>query len=492
VRRTDDFGRFGRALAAAAVLAAAAAFGGAKPILVFNEDDTHALVKAPAAAYVAYFDSVCRGAVTHFFMCPNAMRSNVDSQAFEPIWRALDEKGVDPKWAGTAKWLHDNGIDPYAIWSKRAREKGVSPWLTMRMNDIHGVDDPSWPSLCTLWREHPECRCDPDYRGEDWYPYAFDYSHEAVRTRALGYIRELLAKYDVDGIECDWLRFPWHFPLKTARAKAPYLTAFMAEVRKIAEAAGQKRRRKVLVGARVPSNLEDSLDLGMDAVAWCRTGSVDWLVPCNFCNSVDFDLDYAGWRKAVEAVCKGVTIVPGLDTGLQPAGHRTPSRYLTLAEYLGWCETQYAQGAPGVYLFNFFQHKVEPRGDPAIWEAGLDGALSPDGVASAKVRGYPISYRDCPYLWRPGIQTGPLDKGKTLVFRIGKTPAAGRCEVRLETKPRLAAVTLAKVTLNGVAAEGGVSGVLTFPLSALKDGRNRLAVPPADATLDGAELFIVK
>ena len=462
----------------------------AGPILVFNEDDTHALVKAPAESDVEYFDSVCRGAVTHFFMCPNAMRSNIDSKALEPIWKALDEPGVDPKWAPTAKWLHDHGVDPYAIWTKRAREKGVSPWLTMRMNDIHGVDDPSWPSLSTLWREHPECRCEPDYRGEDWYPYAFDYSHEAVRAQALGYIRELLAKYDVDGIECDWLRFPWHFPLKAARDKAPVLTAFMREVRKIADAAGKVRGRKILVGARVPSNREDALDLGMDAVAWCREGSVDWLVPCNFCNSADFDLDYAGWRKAVDAVSSGVTIVPGLDTSLQPSGHRTPSRRLTLAEYHGWCETQYAQGAPGVYLFNFFQHAVEPNGDPAIWQAGLSGAFAPESVAAAKLLAYPISYRDCPYAWRPGIQTGSLADGKTVRFRIGAVPASGTCEIRLETKPRIASDVVEKVTLNGCRPESALFGVLRFPRTALRAGHNELVIPPAPVTLTGAELFI--
>lgn len=461
-------------------------------ILVFNEDDTHCLVRQPAEKFVEYFDSVCRGAVTHFFMCPNAMRSSVDSKAFEPIWKALEEKGVDPKWAVTAKWLNDNGIDPYAIWTKRAREKGVSPWITMRMNDIHGVDDPSWPSLCTMWREHPEYRCEPDYRGGDWYPYAFDYSHAVVRDRALGYIRELLERYDVDGIECDWLRFPWHFPLKEARGRAHFLTGFMAEVRKITDAAGKRRGRRVLVGARVPSNLEDALDLGMDAVAWCRERSVDWLVPCNFCNSVDFDLDYAGWRRAVDAVNPHVTIVPGADASLQPAGHRTPSRYLTLAEYRGWCETQYAQGAPGVYLFNFFQHVVEPRGDPAVWEEGLAGGFSPEAVSAAKLLAYPISYRDCPYLWKPGLQTGPLDKGKTLLFRIGAVPATGRCQVRLETKPRLQEKDLVGIRLNGRPSDATVSGVLIFPVSALKPGRNELEVPSLPVNLNGAELFVFK
>ena len=98
-----------------------AAMAGAKPILVFNEDDTHFLRKAQREEFVKYFDSVCRGAVTHFFMCPNTMRSNIGTKSIEPIWTALEEPGKDARWAETAKWLHDNGIDPYAIWTARAQ-----------------------------------------------------------------------------------------------------------------------------------------------------------------------------------------------------------------------------------------------------------------------------------------------------------------------------------------------------------------------------------
>ena len=83
-----------------------------KGIVVFNQDDSHFIRKLPAEKYVEYFDSVCQGVVTHFFMCPNAMRSNVDSKYLEPIWKALDEPRRKKGWAEAAKWLHDNGIDP--------------------------------------------------------------------------------------------------------------------------------------------------------------------------------------------------------------------------------------------------------------------------------------------------------------------------------------------------------------------------------------------
>lgn len=463
---------------------------GAKAILVYNEDDTNFIQKVPWEEFVAYFDSVCRGAVTHFFMCPNAMRSNIPSKYLEPIWTACDEPGVRPMWAPAAKWLHDNGIDPYAIWTKRAREKGVSPWLTMRMNDIHGVDESGFPSLCTLWKEHPEYRCDPKYAGGRYPLYAFDYSHKAVRDRALGYIGELLERYDVDGIECDWLRFPWHFPEGEGVRRLKVLTDFMAEVRRVADAASARRGHRVLVGARVASNLDDALALGTDAVAWCRARTVDWLVVGNFFLSVDFDLDYARWAKAVHAVNPSVTVIPAADSGVQKDGWNTPRRSLTLPEYTGWCETQYAQGAPGVYLFNFFHHSARIGGDTRIWESALTGGFSPAGVAAADELAYPISFRDCLPSSSPGVQTGPLDRGRVVTIRIGCPPAGGSCAVRLVTEPALDEAARRRVTLNGVVPEGVTGGELRYPVSALKAGENRLSVPPSPGRLADCELFV--
>lgn len=207
-------------------------------ILIFNEDNTHFLRDVPEVEFVRYFDSVCRpGGVTHFFMCPNAMRSNIDTRSLEPIWTALGEQGVNPAWGKTAKALHDKGIDPYAIWTRRAREKGVSPWLSIRMNDIHEVHDPAFGGLSTMWRNHPEYRIDPKYSGRNWDPHAFSYTNAAVREVYSAYAKELLERYDVDGIEFDWLRFPSLVEKGRGERDAHYITEFMRMARPHVKAA---------------------------------------------------------------------------------------------------------------------------------------------------------------------------------------------------------------------------------------------------------------
>ena len=483
-----------------AVQLAAAAFGGgavAKPILVYNEDDTHFLRKVPREEYEKYLDSVCRGAVTHFFMCPNAMRSNIDTKSIEPIWTALDEPGKDVRWAEAAKWLHDNKIDPYAIWIARAREKGVSPWLSMRMNDIHGVDNPKYPSLCRLWQEHPEYKVTPNYKGKNWRDHAFDYTHEPVRARALGYIRELLERYDVDGLECDWLRFPWHFPVGKGRERAHILTEFMREARRIVDAASARRGRRILLGVRVASSVVGAISLGTDAVEWAKEGLVDWIVPCNFFTTVDFNLDYRDWEKRVHTVNPTVTIVPGLDSGV--VKDRLAGRQgLTIAEYRGWCAAQAAQGAPGFYVFNPFHSP--PTSEK--WNAMLGGKFWPCGSASDGWElAYPVSFRDAVEKEEADIQTNlDVGDGRVVRFLAAPPPSKSSVNVLLAFSPavllppdKMKKVLLEGLRLNGVRplslrAEP-VSSWLTkksatvsswrvsFPTAAVKGGMNFLMIP---------------
>ena len=463
----------------------------AKPILVFNEDDSHMLRKMPAAKYAEYFDSVCRGAVTHFFMCPNAMRSNIPSQSLEPVWKALEEPWKKPGWAPTAKWLNDNGIDPYAIWSGRAREKGVSPWLTMRMNDIHSPTDPSFCSLSTTWRTMPETRRVPGYTGGDWHKYAFDYAHEIVRKEHIGYIRELLEKYDVDGLELDWMRFPYHLAPGREKEDAHYLTEVVREARKAADKASKRLGHPVKIGCRVTTAYGAALALGTDPVLWAKEGLIDWLVVCNFFGTVDFNMDYADWKKRIQAVNPAVTIVPGLDSGVVKDYGGSGRQLLTLEEYRGWLDAQYSQGAPGVYLFNPF-HFAETS---MVWNAMLDGGFAPDAVAAAK-RAYPVSHRECaPEELMDKQLPKQLTENFAFAIRAGTPPEAGNVELLLAFDGVFGDAARKTVRLNGVAPSSIADAPLhpwldpktktpaairlAFPFSALAKGVNRVTLGPA-------------
>lgn len=353
-----------------------------KSIFIYNEDDSHFfwgqrnITKGELEAYI---DKIAASnVITHFFVCPNAMRANFDSKVIEPAWAPCDVPGWQPtSWGKTLKSLHDRGIDPYAVWIARCREKGISPWISVRMNDIHGHNDFTYGGHSKFWREHPQFWRKPNFtKPSAWGTRALDYAHKEVRDYFLDFIREVLGRYDVDGVECDWMRFPNHLTPGHERELAPCLNEFMAKVRQIADAAAKRCGHPVKVGVRVETEPEVALARGTDAIAWAREGNVDLIVPCNFFESVDFELPFSDWKAKVLAVNPHVDVVPGIDAGVVIGKEKR--RYLTKAEYCGWADRVYSQGAKGIYYFNLFTHSATN----GVWEMCVNEGLTPGYVAS--------------------------------------------------------------------------------------------------------------
>ena len=97
--------------------------------------------------------------VSHLFLCPNAMRASFKSSTRDAIWELGDQRmpsGLHKRWLNNARILHERGLDPYTIWITRCREKRISPWLSMRMNDVHDVSDVKNFMHSTFWVKHPQ------------------------------------------------------------------------------------------------------------------------------------------------------------------------------------------------------------------------------------------------------------------------------------------------------------------------------------------------
>ena len=130
----------------------------------------------------------------------------------------------------------------------------------------------------------------------------------------------------------------------------------------------------------MPTRPEAARATGLDVAKWCASGWIDWVVPCNFYQSVDFDLPFAEWMKVVAGAARPVTLVPGLDNGILVNGKR---RALTFGEYAAFAHRMYGQGANGVYVFNIFDLPKEdgvrsalltkglPKEEVAAWSEGL-------------------------------------------------------------------------------------------------------------------------
>lgn len=370
--------------------------GAAEKILVYNVDTSYCLtcpsnaeclVTLDEAGLRAYVRRIARGGkVTHYFMCPNAQNAFFDSAVLGPEWAWEKRPG---KWEVASyqrdlKKLHDAGIDPFAVWSDEARRCGISPWLSVRMNDIHNNNNTNHATHSAFWLAHPEWRRCQMKGDQYWQDLALDYAHPEVRAYMIRFLEEVFARYDVDGVELDWMRAVFHLTPGKARELSSCLDEVVAAARRFAIRAAARLGHPVRVGVRVPSRPDDSLTLGMDFLTWAKNGWVDWIVPCNYVFMVDFGLPYAEWARRVREVNPAVTVLPGMDVQV-----RTPKiRLVTLAEYAVFADRVYRQGAPGVYLFN--PHSQYPVSGGSVWRSLVDEGLPPALVAEC-ARGVEVS-----------------------------------------------------------------------------------------------------
>lgn len=330
--------------------------------LMLNEDNSHFFSSRQPEQMTleglnAFVDQYAGTTVTELFLSPNAMRASFRSSTRDAIWDegtqtlpTRDQPGG--LWPHNARLLYDRGLDPYAVWIARCREKGIVSWLSMRMNDLHEVTDPKNFMHSTFWVQHPEFRRVPDTKTGSWTDRALDYGHPEVRDHAMAFVRELLERYDPDGLELDWMRFGYHFAPGKEAEGAELLTAFMREVRSLAQISAAKRGHPIRIAARVPTHPDAARGLGMDGVLWAKEGLVDVLVPSPFWTTSDFDIPMELWREQMGDAAKHVVLAAGLEFNVRgnPSGGPQPN---DLESVRGFAAASLHRGADRIYLFNF-------------------------------------------------------------------------------------------------------------------------------------------
>ena len=403
-----------------AVLAAVAAAGAfavraaERPVFILNEDNDHYFKKSDdqmtREALVAYVDNFARGHVTHFFMCPSGQRASFDSKTVEPIWDGIDETaetttatspvGTHDRWALNAKKLFDMGIDPYEVWTRRCREKGVSPWFTIRMNDVHGMGEGlkvrAQFRTTNFQRKRRDLWRDPEaVPGDDfWQAGQLDYARREAREYMMRHVVEVAERWDADGIELDWMRFGYCLAQGRERVDAHVLTDFVRTARWHLDEIGKKRGKRIKLGCRIPCDPESAMAVGLDVGMWLDNHSVDWLVPHSFL-AADFDLPVDAWLKLVAKHDPNVRVVPGIDI---VAGDRKSCEYMTPALYRGCIEKYYARGATGIYFFNL--PYLDVMNGVRVADTLFAEGIAPETIA-AKPKEYLPGFRDFPFKGPP-------------------------------------------------------------------------------------------
>ena len=415
------------------------------------------------------------------------------------------------------------GRDNLEIQTEFVHGHGMEGFWSLRMNDVHDAHPPGdrrWSDygLAPFKRDHPEYLFG---KLEDWYGEdasrkiwsGMDFSFPQVRDHVVAHIEEVARNYDVDGLEMDFLRTYPYFPETRAMKPATdeqleMMTDLVRRVRAIADDAGAKRGRPLLVAVRTPFSVEDARFVGLDLERWLREELLDLLIPGGGAEShmteAFAEIIALGHRH-------GVPVYPCIGWGF--CGHwsffdQAAGRLRTFAEWIdamraekvyfadginswqgtvaGWrgaATNLFHAGADGIYTFNGFFAGPEiwdEIGDP-VTMAGKDkvfgvdrfgGESSIDGVGD---RAEPI-----------------LEPGKNLEihFQVGEDPTIGSItEILLriylweQTRADELQVKLNGSELTGLTAEGPPDestggGWLQCNLepSQMKQGRNEVAL----------------
>lgn len=346
---------------------------------------------------------------------------------------------------GTAKRVQrDFGLDMYALWIEEARAAAIRPWLSFRMNDCHHTFQPTSYLHSDFYHAHPEYRRIRHRKAKGYFDRCLDYSIAAVRERELKFIAEMLGRYDVDGIEIDWMREPYCFV--PGREDTAVITEFMRRVRALADSAAERRGHAVGVAARVPADPRIALEMGFDAAEWAAEGLVDVLSPSPRWRTTDVNLPVALWKRLLRGT--KTKLLPGVEL-LTACSWNQPLLRQTKAQLYGNLHAIYDGGADGLYFFNYFddpgyatspyfKSDLQRSEDMAVYHptqmAILREVGTPANVAAAD-RDHMLTFEDLTPDWRecrPALPARMSARGPKF-FRVvtGSVSASSKVYLRL-------------------------------------------------------------
>lgn len=359
--------------------------------------------------------------------CPTAWRLPLYPSAVDPRWTTAATTEAEPPAEADRRYYDKvywrvrrtmlTGVDPLAITLATAREVGLGCFLSYRMNDHHYLNRPDCPTHPRFWREHPELRIAPAAGN-----HHLDYLRPEVRDWYARILQELLDRYDVDGLELDFMRGPTYFAANRVAEGMPVMTAFVRDLRRRLDEVGRQRGRRLLLGVRVQRNLALCESTGLDVRTWDREGLVDMVNASPFyLHSADVDIE--GLKRELHRARVYGEMHFITRPGRTPGGFANNiHRYTTPTQYETCALSFLDRGADGVSLFNFAYTRDHHFGEPRRreypgWEPpwAVLGHIADEGY----LRSRPKHYHKIPV-----YPADPGDKG-ALPMTIGAGRTGG-------------------------------------------------------------------
>ena len=310
-----------------------------------------------------YVDLVAGTRVTSFFICTHSSM---------PYYKSLHERafgclnpdtppgdGGHPHEADDCKLYGQNvlalleqGTDIVELCVNRAHLGGMEAFASMRMNDLH-FNDPAirFPrGQGDFWIEHPEYyigNAEPGWHADG----ALNFAHAEVREHKLSMVREICERFDVEGIELDFMRFPIYFPPGKGEENIPVMTDFLRAVRAITDEVEKRRGRALELGVRLPVQVAQCRKLGFDPVAYAKERLVDFITITPFLHNFA-SVPVRSFRAAL-----GDDSIP-IYAGTM--SHEIGGS-LSHGAFRASAANCFREGADGLVLFNFFYGNENPE-----------------------------------------------------------------------------------------------------------------------------------
>lgn len=276
-----------------------------------------------------------------------------------------------PIWELKRDHIAALGEDPLQPILQFWKRDGCTFFFSMRMNDVHHGWF-NWPHLWDSYRRthhHLFLKPPTDKEWEEQFlPWiqgsakrpamnnasvAFNYAHAEVRAYFLDTLREACNRYDLDGVELDWLRSPELFP--KGEVNVATMTGFVRDIRAVLDEAAKRRGHPLRLVARVPLTLETALAIGLDVETYLKAGWLDAIIAGPGTSFSSCPLE-----RWTELAHRYRVPVYG---GLERQNRNNVPRFGSPETLRAAIATLWHKGADGLYFFNYYLRDEMPMLD---------------------------------------------------------------------------------------------------------------------------------